>query len=118
MPEIEEEDDEAQVLRKLKPKIPDHDDNHLVAKNMKERTDAGLKLWRQVDPYAVRRRTDVNYRSHTKEQQDFYGIVLLDKKPLVSDMRWVDWEFIHENEDYFRGVHESFRMNGVDTFVG
>ena len=28
VPEVEEEDAEAQVLRKLKPKIPDHDDNH------------------------------------------------------------------------------------------
>ena len=35
-----------------------------------------------------------------------------------SDMRWVDWEFIDENEDYFPGVHESFRMNRVNTFVG
>ena len=33
-------------------------------------------------------------------------------------MRWVDWKFIDDNEDYFPGVHESFRMNGVDTFVG
>ena len=31
MPEAEEEEDEAQVLRKLKPKIPDHNDAHLVA---------------------------------------------------------------------------------------
>ena len=44
VPEVEEEDDEAQVLRKLKPKIPDHDDNHPVAENMKERKDAGLRL--------------------------------------------------------------------------
>ena len=42
VPEVEEENDEAQVLRKLKPKIPDHDDNHPVAENMKERKDAGL----------------------------------------------------------------------------
>ena len=47
VPEVEEEDDEAQVLRKLKPKIPDHDDNHQVAKNMKERKGAGLRLRRQ-----------------------------------------------------------------------
>ena len=57
MPEIEEEEEEAQVLKKLKPKIPDHDNNHPVAEIMKERKDAGLRLWRQVDPYAVRRRT-------------------------------------------------------------
>ena len=39
VPEVEEEEEEeeAQVLRKLKPKIPDHDDNHQVAENMKER---------------------------------------------------------------------------------
>jgi hypothetical protein len=60
----------------------------------------------------------VDYRFHTKEQQDFYETVLLDKKPIVSDMRWVDWKFIDDNEDYFPGVHESFRMNGVDSFVG
>ena len=43
---------------------------------------------------------------------------MLDKKPIVSDMRWVDWTYINDNEDYFPGVHESFRMNGVDKFVG
>src|SRR5215216_3255627 len=31
-----EEEEEAQVLRKLKPKIPDRDDKHSVAENMKE----------------------------------------------------------------------------------
>ena len=64
----EEEDAEAQVLRKLKPKIPDHDDSHPVAEDMSIRKDAGLRLLRQSDPYAVRRRTDVDYRFHTKEQ--------------------------------------------------
>src|SRR4051812_1296931 len=34
VPEVHE-DEEAQVLRKLKPKIPDHDDNHPIAENMK-----------------------------------------------------------------------------------
>ena len=33
-------------------------------------------------------------------------------------MRWVDRQFIDDNEDYFLVVHESFKMNGVDTFVG
>ena len=66
--EEEEEDAKAQVLRKLKPKIPDHDDNHPVAENMEIRMDVGLRLWRQSDPYAMRRRTDVDYRFHTKEQ--------------------------------------------------
>ena len=47
---VDEEDDEAQVLRKLKPKIPDHNDAHPVAENMKIRKDAGLRLWRQSDP--------------------------------------------------------------------
>src|SRR5215216_6102071 len=45
VPEVQE-DEEPQVLRKLKPKIPDHDDNHPVAENMKERKDAGLRKWR------------------------------------------------------------------------
>ena len=79
--EVEEEDEEAQVLRKLKPKIPDHNDTHPVEEDMNIRKDAGLRLWRQFDPYAVRRRTTVDYRFHTKEQQDFYETILLDKKP-------------------------------------
>ena len=60
VPEVQEEE-EPQVLRNLKPKIPDHDDNHLVAENMKGRKDAGLSLWRQSDPYAARRRTALDY---------------------------------------------------------
>ena len=92
MPEaiVEEEDDEEHVLRKLKPKIPYHNDVHPVAEDMKLRKDAGLRKWRLTDPYAVRRRTVVDYRFHTKEQQDFYETVLLDKKPIVCDMRWVN----------------------------
>ena len=86
VPEMEEEEDE-QALRKLKPKIPDHNDTHPVAKNMKLRKDAGLRLWRKNDPYAIRRRTTVDYMFHTKEQQDFYETMLLDKKPIVNDMR-------------------------------
>ena len=39
----EEEDEEEHVLRKLKPKIPDHNDAHPVAENMKLRKDAGLR---------------------------------------------------------------------------
>ena len=62
-----DEDDEGQVLRKLKPKIPDHNDAHPMAENMKIRRDSGLRLWRESDPYATRRRTAVDYRFHTKE---------------------------------------------------
>ena len=40
VPEAAEEDDEEHVLRKLKPKIPDHNDAHPVAENMKLRKDA------------------------------------------------------------------------------
>ena len=43
---------------------------------------------------------------------------MLDKKPTVCDMKWIDWEYIDENGDHFPGVHESFRLNEVDTFVG
>ena len=74
-------------------------------------------MWRQSDPYAVRRRTTVDYRFHTKEQQDFYDTILLDKKPIVCDMKWVDWEYIQENEDHYPGVYDSFKAWGVDTFV-
>ena len=60
----------------------------------------------------------MDYRFHTKEQQDFYETILVDKNPIVCDMKWVDWEFIDENEDYFPGVHESFKSCGVVKFVG
>ena len=61
MPQAAEEvDDDSVVLRKLKPKIPDHTDAHPVAENMKIRKDAGLRLWRESDPYAIRRRTAVD----------------------------------------------------------
>ena len=86
VPEAAEEDDEEQVLRKLNPKIPDHNDAHPVAEDMKLRRDSGLRKWREADPYASSRRTAVDYRFHTKEQQDFYETVLLDKKPIVCDM--------------------------------
>ena len=45
VPEVvaEEEDDEEHVLRKLKPKILDHNDAHPVAENVKLRKDAGLR---------------------------------------------------------------------------
>ena len=64
----DEEDEDSLVLRKLKPKIPNYNDAHPVAEDMKLKKDAGLRLWRQTDPYAVRRRTIVDYRFHTKEQ--------------------------------------------------
>ena len=59
----------------------------------------------------------MDYMFHTKEQQDFYETILLDKNPIVCDMRWVDWEFIKENEDHFPGVLDTFKACGVDTFV-
>ena len=116
VPEAAEE--EENVLRKLKPKIPDHNDAHPVAKDMKLRRDSGLRKWREADPYASRRRTAVDYRFHTKEQQDFYETVLLDKKPIVCDMRWVDWQYIKDNEEYYPGVQDSFKACGVEDFVG
>ena len=61
MPEAaEEEYEDSLVLRKLKPKIPDHNDAHPVAEDMKLRKDACLRQWRLTDPYAVRRRTVVD----------------------------------------------------------
>ena len=117
VPEAAEEEEEN-VLRKLKPKIPDHNDAHPVAEDMKLRRDSGLRKWREADPYASRRRTAVDYRFHTKEQQDFYETVLLDKKPIVCDMRWVDWQYIKDNEEYYPGVQDSFKACGVEDFVG
>ena len=66
VPETVAEDEEENVLRKLKPKIPDHNDAHPVAEDMKLRRDSGLRKWREADPYASRRRTAVDYRFHTK----------------------------------------------------
>ena len=119
VPEREaEEDEEAPVLMKLRPKLPEHNDAHPVVENMKKRKDAGLRKWRESDPYSIRRRTAVDYRFYTKEQQDFYETVLLDKKPIVSDMKWVDWKYIDANEDYFPHVHEDFRSIDLDEFIG
>jgi hypothetical protein len=42
VPEVDM-DDEPLVLRKLKPKIPDHDNAHPVAENMMLRKDKGLR---------------------------------------------------------------------------
>ena len=70
------------------------------------------------DPYAIRRRTAVDYRYHTKEQQDFYETILLDKKPIVCDMRWVNWTYMKENEEHYPGVFDSFSACGVAYFVG
>ena len=70
------------------------------------------------DPYATRRRTTVDYRFHTQEQQDFYETILLDKKPIVCDMRWVDWTYIKDNEEHYPGVQDSFVACGVADFVG
>ena len=61
------ESDEEHVLLKLRPKLPLHNDAHPQAEDMKARKDKGLRLWRQSDPYAVRRRTAVDPRFHTKE---------------------------------------------------
>ena len=77
-----------------------------------------MRLWRLTDPYGSRRRTAVDYKFHTKEQQDFYEIALLDKKPTVCDMRWVDWKYIRENEEYYPRVYDSFKSGGVEDFVG
>ena len=85
---IEEEED-ISVLRKLGPHLPIHNDDHPVAEDMKKRKDSGLRKWRAVDPYASRRRTVVDDRFYTKEQQNFYETILLDMSLAVSDMRYV-----------------------------
>jgi hypothetical protein len=43
---------------------------------------------------------------------------LLDKKPIVSDMKWVDWKYIDANEYHFPHVHEDFRSIDLDEFIG
>ena len=113
MPEREEEEAPAH-LKKIRPFLPAHDDTHPEAEDMKKRKDKGLRRWRTADPYAIRRRTAVDYRFHTKEQQDFYETVLLDKSPAVSDMRWVDWDYIDAHPDNFPNVHENFKTLELD----
>ena len=71
-----------------------------------------------ADPYATRRRTAIDYRFHTKEQRDFYETILLDKKPIVCDMRWVDWAYMKENEEHYPGVQDSFVACGVADLLG
>ena len=44
VPEAAEEHEDSLVLRKLKPKIPDHNDAHPIAEDMHIRKDAGLRL--------------------------------------------------------------------------
>ena len=44
--------------------------------------------------------------------------MLLDKKPIVCDMRWVDWTYMKENEEHYPGVQDSFIACGVADFVG
>jgi hypothetical protein len=65
--EKEEEQEEGPVLLKLRSRLPTHNDAHPTAENMKLRKDRGLRLWRQTDPYAIRRRTAVDNRFHTRE---------------------------------------------------
>ncbi|KAI5006073.1 hypothetical protein ZWY2020_033316 [Hordeum vulgare] len=85
---------------------------------MKKRRDQGPRKWRSVDPYAVRKRTVADPQFHTKEQQDFYETVLLDKSSAVSDMRYVDWEYIKANKHYFPHVTENFKLVDIEDFVG
>ena len=56
----------------------------------------------------------MDYKFHTKEQHDFYETILLDKEPIVCDMRWVVWEYIRENDEHYPGVYDSFKACGVD----
>ncbi|KAI4975410.1 hypothetical protein ZWY2020_049017 [Hordeum vulgare] len=83
----EVEDENAPILGKHRPTLRVHNAAHQVAEDVRKSKDACLMKWRVVDPYAVRRRTVVDPRFHTKEQQDFYETVLFDKSPAVSDMR-------------------------------
>jgi len=114
----EAEDDAMSALMKLRPHLPEHNASHLLAEDMKKRKDSGLRAWRAIDPYAQRRKTAMDNRSYTKEQQDFYETVLLDKSPAVSDMRYVDWKYIKVNEDFFLNVQDNFHCIGLDEFVG
>ncbi|KAI4993805.1 hypothetical protein ZWY2020_008118 [Hordeum vulgare] len=86
----EEEDEDAPILTKLRPHLPLHNEALPIVEDMNKRRDAGLGKWRDIDPYAMRRRTVVDPRYHTREKQDFYETVLFDKSPAVNDMRYID----------------------------
>ena len=43
---------------------------------------------------------------------------MLDKKPIVCDMRWVDWAYMREKDEHYPGVYDSFHACGVADFVG
>ncbi|KAI4999691.1 hypothetical protein ZWY2020_004280 [Hordeum vulgare] len=115
---LAEEDEDAPVLMKLRCHLPTHDASYLVVEDMKKRKDAWLREWRSIDSHDVRRRTHVDPRFHTREQQDFCEILLLGKNPAISDMRYVDWEYIKANEHYFPHVRENFMMVDIEDFVG
>ena len=85
---------------------------------MRIRKDSGLRLWRMADPYATRRRTAVDYRFHTKEHQDFYETILLDKKPIVCDMKWVNWTYMKDNEEHYPGVQDSLLLVELQILLG
>ncbi|KAI4978294.1 hypothetical protein ZWY2020_014848 [Hordeum vulgare] len=63
---VDKEEDHA-VWRKLRPHLPEHNNEHQVTENMKERRDQGLRTWIAADPYAVRRRTPIDARFQTKK---------------------------------------------------
>lgn len=43
--------------------------------------------------------------------------MLLEKKPGVSEMRWVDWKFIDKHPKDFPNVHENFKTLQLEKFV-
>ncbi|KAE8785821.1 MND1-interacting protein 1 [Hordeum vulgare] len=67
--DVAEEEEENVALRKLRPHLPELNDDHPVVEDMKKRKDHGLGKWRVVDPYAIKRRTTVDARFHTKDRQ-------------------------------------------------
>ena len=106
------------MLRKLRAHLPLHNVAHPIAEDVKKRRDQGLILWRDACPYDVRRRRVVDDQFHTKEQQDFYATVLLAKSPVVSDIRYLDWDYIKKHEDFFPHVRENSITIDREDFVG
>ncbi|KAI4973258.1 hypothetical protein ZWY2020_028966 [Hordeum vulgare] len=51
-------------LMKPRAHLPLHNDAHTTAEDMKKRRDQGLRKWRSVDPYFVRRRIAIDPRFH------------------------------------------------------
>jgi hypothetical protein len=76
-----------------------HKSLHLVVKsyNGKGATKHVKKL-RKIDPRSQQRDAS-DYRFHTSFQQNLYEIVIMDRRRIVSEAQWIDWEHMEAQQD-------------------